>query len=52
MHVDRQTFGLGMLKSFFLKNRLLFAKNRFFSIIVFKVTVTVGCSNMLGGREG
>jgi len=35
------TLCLGMLKSFFLKNRLSFAKNRFFSIIVSDVTVIV-----------
>ena len=40
------------VKIVFLKNRLSFAKNRFFSIIVSDVTVTVGCSNMLGCREG
>ena len=45
-------FSVGMLKSFFLKNRLSFAKIDFFSIIVSDVTVTIGCWNMLGCREG
>ena len=45
---------VGMLKSFFLKNRLSFAKNRFFLDYRFwrHSAVTVGCSNMLGCREG
>ena len=43
---------VGMLKSFFLKNRLSFAKNRFFLDYRSDATVTVGCSNMLGCREG